>query len=296
MTTLSDILEIHSLSASFTHSKTSSDVLRLDKIHPVISGNKWFKLKYYLQDAASKNLNTILTFGGPYSNHIVATAFACKLQHIKCIGIIRGEKPEILSHTLQSAEHYGMELFFIDRTSYKNKIIPSQIDSEDLYIVPEGGYGKLGGKGAAEILDIIDLEKYSHIICACGTGTTLAGLVSNKKEYQKVIGINVLKGYEKITDDIKIIVDNTHQNLKFEINNDYHFGGYAKYNADLINFMNLLWVKEKIPTDFVYTGKLFFAVKQMILNDYFEKDSRLLIIHSGGLQGNLSLPDKTLLF
>ncbi len=296
MNSIAKNIELQTLSNLFTQDKIEVDVLRLDKFHPIVSGNKWFKLQYYLQEATILQHNTIATFGGAFSNHIVATAFACKQNNFKSIGIIRGEEPKQLSHTLLAAKEYGMQLFFVDRSFYKTKQLPPAIQQQNLYTIPEGGYGNHGAKGSATILQQIDYSKYTHIICACGTGTTLAGLVETALPHQKIIGINALKGYENIVNDVKIILNESIANKAFQINNNYHFGGYAKYNDTLIKFMNELWQTQQLPTDFVYTAKLFYAVKDMINKNEFEENSKILVIHSGGLQGNYSLPNKTLLF
>jgi 1-aminocyclopropane-1-carboxylate deaminase len=274
------------------------DVLRLDNIHHIISGNKWYKLKYYLNDAQKNKCSTIVTFGGAYSNHIVATAFVCNKVGLKSIGMIRGEKPLKLSHTLQDAEIFGMELIYVSRELYKNKsVIIERYLNPAYYIIPEGGYGELGAKGASEILSCVkDIEKYTHIICSCGTGTMIAGIIQAAKKHQTVIGINVLKGYEQIEQDILKLLNENSSQAQFEIFNNYHFGGYAKKTDQLITFMNNLYTNHHIPTDIVYSSKLFFAVDDLLSKNYFNNDARLLVIHCGGLQGNLSLPAGTLNF
>lgn len=276
---------------------TTVDVLRLDEIHPVISGNKWFKLKNYLQDALESNKKVILTFGGPYSNHIVATAAASQYYNIKSIGIIRGERPKSLSHTLQQALSCNMELYFISRSDYKAKSIPEEalttLDPEDMYIVDEGGYGKLGMKGAMEILHELNSNDYTDILAAVGTGTMLSGLVAAALPGQRIIGIPVLKD-DTLAFKINTLLPGEKQG--FELVYDYHFGGYAKTSPELIQFMNNWYQQTGIPTDMVYTGKLFYAVNDLLKKDFFQEESKILIIHSGGLQGNLSLPKGTLIF
>lgn len=284
------------LSTAYTNNFVTATVLRLDQTHNVVSGNKWFKLQFYILDAIKKNYNTIATFGGAFSNHIVATAFACKQAGLNSIGFIRGEEVAELSHTLKAATEYGMKLFFLDRTDYRLKKIPENFSLDKIYLVNEGGYGQLGCVGSATIYKYFNLQEYSTIICACGTGTTLAGMVEQSIPQQKIIGINALKGYAQINKDIISILSEKNRNKYFEVNNNFHFGGYAKKNDELIKFMNQLWIEEKMPTDFVYTAKLFYAVKSMICEKRFAIGERLLLIHSGGLQGNKSLPDKTLLF
>ena len=271
--------------------------LRLDEVHPIVSGNKWFKLQHYLQEAIEKKCSTIVTFGGAYSNHIVATAFACKQMNLQSVGVIRGEATAILSHTLQAAKNYGMQLHFVSREAYKNKpSILAQFNNSNTYSIAEGGYGKLGAKGAATILSCVNTSTYTHIICACGTGTMLAGLVDAALPHQKIIGINVLKGYEKMYDDVCKILSTDKNHHPFTILNQYHFGGYAKQTKLLLDWMNELYKKENLPTDIVYTSKLFYGVNDLLQQQYFAANSNILIIHSGGLQGNFSLEKGTLLF
>lgn len=273
----------------------SIDVLRLDKVHNIVSGNKWYKLQYYLQQAIQQQYSAIATFGGAFSNHIVATAFACQQLQLKCYGIIRGEKPQTLSHTLMQAQEYGMELIFLSRTDYAAKNIFNLLPT-NTYVIDEGGYGKLGALGAATILQKNEIEKYSHIMCACGTGTTLAGIIQTALPHQKIIGIAVLKGYENMNNDVKEILPSQFWHKPFEINHQYHFGGYAKKTKELISFMNSFYMQQKIPTDFVYTAKLFYAISDLINTHQIEANARVLALHSGGLQGNLSLPKGTLVF
>ena len=283
-----------------SHKQVQASVLRLDKIHPLISGNKLFKLKYYLQDAIALGKKVIATFGGPYSNHIIATAAACNLNGLASIGIIRGEKTVPLSHTLKSAEELGMKLYFISRDQYKNKTPPFDIygfaAENDIYIINEGGYGEKGVKGAKEILYCCPNEMYTHICCAVGTGTMLAGLILASQNEQILTGISVLKNNFLIGKNVIDLLGKNTQKNNFEILHDYHFGGYAKHTEKLISFMNEFYEITAIPTDFVYTGKLLFAVLELIQKKYFPTGSSILIIHSGGLQGNTSLETGRLIF
>jgi len=278
---------------------TTVDVLRLDLIHPVISGNKWFKLKEYLKEAKSHNKKIILTFSGAYSNHIVATAAAAKQNGLKSIGIIRGEKPTVLSHTLKDAMRFGMDLFFVSRMDYKQKSIPTEIfaryNEEDIYLINEGGYGEKGVEGAKDILHLINSLSYTHIVDVVGTGTTIAGLIESSDKQQTVIGISSMKNNLSLQKEIeKFLSEENKQH--FKLIHDYHFGGYAKYTNELIDFMNDWYRQTNIPSDFVYTGKLFFAVNDLLEKNYFPMNSKLLVVHSGGLQGNQSLPNGTLIF
>jgi 1-aminocyclopropane-1-carboxylate deaminase len=274
----------------------SASVLRLDNLHPVISGNKWFKLRYYIEEAKKQDKKTVVTYGGAWSNHIVAAACACSLNNLKCIGIIRGEEPAVYSCTLKAAKEYGMEFYFISRNDYRTKELPAGINAEEVYIIPEGGYGEKGAAGFATALEYCDKYSFSHFICAVGTGTMMAGIIKAVSPDQQVIGIPVLKNNPELLTAINHLLNSEEQQKKFELIEDYHFGGYAKQTPELIRFMNSFYNESGVPTDFVYTGKLFYAMKQLIQENYFEQGSKILIIHSGGLQGNTSLPKGTLIF
>ena len=274
--------------------KIDVSVLRLDKIHPAISGNKWFKLRYFLEEAKSLHKKKIVTYGGAWSNHIIATAAACRLNGFEVTGIIRGEEAAELSPTLKQAKEEGMNLIFISRDDYSRKKIPEEINTDDYYLIPEGGYGKMGAAGAATILNAVKKENYSHICCAAGTGTMLAGLVQASSNQNQIIAISVLKNNFDIEQKVKSLLPDNKTN--FTVIHEYHSGGYAKYKPELIQFMNAFYRITSIPTDFVYTGKLFYAIHDRIAADYFPGGSKLLLIHSGGLQGNISLGKGTLIF
>ena len=271
-------------------------VLRLDELHPIVSGNKWFKLKYYLQQAQEENADTIASFGGPYSNHLVALAFAAKKYNLQSVGYVRSNEDEPITPTLLEAKQYGMHLKFLGRNNFqllKTELLENNVTS-NTYFVDEGGYGTLGAKGAATILSNEKNNSYGHIICAVGTGTMMAGLINAAKPHQHVIGIPVLKNEATIRNEITQLI--TNKETPFTLLHDFHLGGYAKTNQAQFDFMNLLWATEKIPTDMVYTSKLFMAVKSLLANNYFSPTAKILMIHSGGLQGNRSLPAGTLLF
>lgn len=268
------------------------DVLRLDQLHPVVSGNKWFKLQHHLAQAGPGR--PIITFGGAWSNHLVATAFAAKERGLTAIGIIRGEQPAILSATLHEAKAYDMQLEFIPRQQYAEKDHPAFLQQllhrfPSAYIIPEGGGGMPGITGSEDILRLTDTSTYTHIGCAIGTGTTFMGLVRAASPGQTVIGVPVLKGI-----DSPAAVDpggllTKQQTARSLVLPAYHFGGYARHPQPLLDFMNRLHADTGIPTDIVYTGKLFYAVIDCVRKQFFPTHSRLLIIHSGGLQGNRSL-------
>jgi 1-aminocyclopropane-1-carboxylate deaminase len=282
---------------SITHKNGSQlDILRFDQVHPVVSGNKYFKLKYYLQEALEQKATEIVTFGGAYSNHIVATAFVCKAMGLKSTGIIRGEKPVTLSHTLQDSLNYGMDLIFTDRTAYRDKqALKDQYFQDHQYWIPEGGYGITGAIGAAEMLKGID-GSYTHIIAATGTGTMMAGFIKAAQPHQQIIGINIMKGNEQLIHEVEALLTVEEKEKNYVLLNSYHFGGYAKHSADLFRFINSLWHDYAIPTDFVYNGKSLFAVFDLLEKNYFKKGSKILTIQCGGLQGNLSLAGHVLDF
>ncbi len=287
------IQKLHSLSIK----GVTTSILRLDLVHPIISGNKWFKLKFYIEEALKYKKHGIASFGGAYSNHIVALAYACNQKGLQSIGFIRGENPKLLSPTLITAASYGMKLHFISREMYSNKInLIEEYKKANWLLVNEGGYGLLGAEGAATITELYKKSNFSDIICSVGTGTMIAGIIKRCNENQQIIGISALKNNLSIQNEINELLSEADKKKKYLINHDYHFGGYAKYNERLINFMNNLWITEKIPTDIVYTGKLLFATTELINKDYFRPKSNLLIIHSGGLQGNSSLSNRQLLF
>lgn len=277
----------------------SLSTLRLDKIHPVVSGNKLFKLHYFLQEAGASAHKTLLTFGGAYSNHLVATAFACKEAGLKSIAVVRGEEPANLSPTLQHCLAYGMQLKFVSRDQYDTKESPGFIaalhnEFGDCTIVPEGGYHIDGAKGAALIWRLIAPNTYSHICTATGTATTLAGILLGA-DHEIIISVPVLKGMKDIEERVRFC-GAAHKLPQLQILDGYHFGGYAKKTPELIDFMNTTWQNHQLPTDFVYTAKMMYAIFDQIEKDHFPPGSAILCLHTGGLQGNFSLPQQTLLF
>lgn len=278
----------------FEQRKLDVYILRLDKIHPFISGNKWFKLQYHLEEALSLGKKTLVTFGGAWSNHIHATAAACKINKLDTIGIIRGEEAGTLSSTLIQAKDLGMKLIFQGREEYRKKSVPEDISTGEYYIVNEGGYGEKGASGAATILQHCQEHDFSHICCAVGTGTMLAGLINSSETSTRTVGISVMKNNMALSAEVnKLLIDPAKE---FDIIHDYHFGGYAKKTTELIAFMNEFYTHTSIPTDFVYTGKLCFAISDLARKNYFPAGSKILLIHSGGLQGNQSLGKGTLIF
>ncbi len=273
------------------------NILRADVLDPVVSGNKWFKLQLYVRDATAAGKTTLATFGGPYSNHIIATAKYGASMGFNTVGFIRGEKPTTLSPTLTDAIQNGMTLHFVSREDFeqREKIIAENQDPNWAWI-PEGGYGITGADGAKSMLTIKDSSSYDTIICAVGTGTMMAGLIKAAAPHQKVIGLSVLKNNISIDAAIKALLTKEETKKNFEMIHDYHFGGYAKHKPALIDFMNECYKKMELPLDFVYTAKLMYGVKDLATKGKFEPSSKILVIHSGGLQGNRSFKKGTLIF
>lgn len=261
-------------------------IKREDLLHPHISGNKFRKLKYNVLEAKKQEAESLLTFGGAYSNHIAATAAAGKEYGLKTIGVIRGEElvDKVKSNpTLSFAEDCGMEFVFVSREDYRKKTEEEFIgklreELGDFYLVPEGGTNQLAVKGCEEILTNGD-EAFDYIICAVGTGGTISGVINTSKSHQKVLGFPALKA------DLSVDIAKFAQQDNWALITDYHFGGYAKVNEELVAFINDFYAKTNIPLDPVYTGKAVFGVIDLIERGYFPDDSRILMIHTGGLQG-----------
>jgi len=285
----------------FLQKQVKVSILRLDKIHPLVSGNKIFKLHYFLKETLTSKHKTILTFGGAYSNHLAATAFACKALQLNSIGIIRGEKPKFLSSTLQQCIEDGMQLKFITRHAYSKKDSTTflnnlQTEFGDHNIVPEGGYHPLGAKGAALIGDLLKDKDYTHICTASGTFTTVAGLLLSANVQQTIITVPILKGISDTAERISYLTGKQLLLEQLQILSTYHFGGYAKKSEQLIEFMNKVWMQHHLPLDFVYTAKMLYAIFDCIKNNYFKKGSEIICLHTGGLQGNNSLSSKLILY
>lgn len=282
----------------FLEKEIDVDILRLDKLHPIVSGNKLFKLKYYLEEVKQKNNTGIVTLGGSHSNHLVAAAYAAKERGICSIGIVRGERPALLSKSLLDCISYGMQLEFIPRNDFDELEI-NELEKKypDKTIIPQGGYGSKGARGAKEILSIEDTTGYNYIVASSGTGTMAAGLINEASAYQKIILVSALKNNFSVEEEITALIDKSSLGKKnFQVLFDFHQGGYAKKNNKLLDSMNQFFTKHSIPTDFVYTGKLVSAFYELVKANFFEKKSRILLIHSGGLQGNRSLNKGDLIF
>lgn len=269
----------------------SLEVLRLDLLHPEVSGNKWFKLKCNLEDAAAAGKDTLLTFGGPWSNHIAATAAACRLLGFRSAGIIRGEEPRTWSGTLLKAREDGMQLQFISREQYGRKEEQGFLDELSLRhpgarIIPEGGNNAAGLRGCVEIARFYQGLGYTDICCAVGTGTTLCGLISATGT-ARVTGFAALKNAGRLGADIQGRLPAKH--APWELVTGYHFGGFAKKTEELLSFMGAFHKQHGIPLDFVYTAKMMWGIMDLAGKGYFPEGGRILAVHTGGLQGNRSL-------
>lgn len=262
-------------------------VKREDKIHPFVSGNKYRKLKYNLLEAKNNGFDTLLTFGGAFSNHIAAVASAGNAFGFKTIGIVRGEElgNKISENsTLSFAKENGMQFKFVSRELYRNKTSESFLNDlkeefGDFYLIPEGGTNKLAVKGCEEILNTED-NTFDYICCAVGTGGTISGLINCLKPSQQVLGFPALKG-DFLKEDISKFATQTN----WKLITDYHFGGYAKINEELVTFINQFKIDNQVSLDPVYTGKMLFGIIDLINKNYFPKGSKILAIHTGGLQG-----------
>ena len=275
-------------------------IKRDDLIHPFVSGNKFRKLKYNLLQAKAENQSALLTFGGAYSNHIAAVAYAGKENGFQTIGIIRGDElaDKIESNpTLKFAQECGMQFEFVSREAYRLKTEAHFLEQLQqkygaFYLIPEGGTNAFAIQGCEEILTPEDAS-FDYVACAIGTGGTISGLINSVLPHQKVLGFPALKG-EFLQDEIRKFV--RHEN--WELITDYHFGGYGKVSTDLIDWINRFYAQTQIPLDPVYTGKMVFGILDLIAKNYFPENANILLIHTGGLQGiqgmNLKLKNKGL--
>ncbi len=267
-------------------------IKRDDLIHPIISGNKWRKLKYILKKAQSQHKSHLITFGGAYSNHLLATAAAAAKFGFKATGFVRGE--EVENDTLFLCRLHGMNLIFVDRDSYRDK--PALFkkhfgDDTTAFFIDEGGASAEGAKGCSELVAEL-AQQYDHIFCACGTGTTAAGIINGLQEYNLPAEFNaipVLKSGELIKEEIdRLLVTPT----TYQLHTDYHCGGYGKTAPQLITFIKGFIASTGILIEPVYTGKMLYAVYDLAAKQYFKRGSRILAIHSGGIWGLLGMKDK----
>lgn len=274
------------ISATFPNN-ISLYMKREDLLHPIISGNKFRKLKYNLEAAKKQNQEVLLTFGGAFSNHIVAVAGAGETFGFETIGIIRGEElQDKISEnpSLKLAQQLGMKFVFISREQYRLKDTADFIeklrkDYGEFYLLPEGGTNALAIKGCEEIITDLDFE-FTHICTSVGTGGTITGIINGSATNQKIIGFSSLKG-DFLQNDIAKFANKQNWSL----NSDYHFGGYGKVTDELIAFINEFYQKYQIPLDPIYTGKMMFGIMNLIENNYFPPNSKIVAIHTGGIQG-----------
>ncbi|BAY11410.1 1-aminocyclopropane-1-carboxylate deaminase/D-cysteine desulfhydrase [Calothrix sp. NIES-2098] len=280
-------------------------VLRLDFMHPWVNGNKWFKLKYNILEAQQRNFTTLLTFGGAYSNHIFATAAAGNLFGFRTIGMIRGEERLPLNPTLSFAVQQGMQLFYLDRQKYRERqttALQTELQQRfgEVFIIPEGGGNLNGVRGCIEI---VNTAAFDTVCVACGTGTTLAGIILSLQKGQRAIGFPVLKGGEFLASEVDSWLKNylasglptaNEAIASWELICNYHMGGYAKVNDELLTFSQQFTQEHGIPLDYVYTAKMFYGVMDLLKQGFFQRGDRLLLIHTGGLQGNLGIEKRSL--
>lgn len=262
------------------------------------SGNKWHKLKYNLKEAKKNGFDTLLTFGGAYSNHIYATAAAGKIFGFKTIGVIRGEEHLPLNPTLSFAGKCGMKFYYLDRKSYRQKYNVELLKNlrkmfDEFYLVPEGGTNELAVNGVEEFVSKINIH-YDHICCPCGTGGTLAGIIKGINKEKRALGFSVLKGGNFLIKNVENLIgeNESAKSKNWNINLDYHFGGYAKMNARLIDFIDRFEKENNIPLEPVYSGKMFYGIYDLVLKGHFEKGETILAIHTGGLQGLEGMKEK----
>ncbi|MFA9290685.1 MAG: 1-aminocyclopropane-1-carboxylate deaminase/D-cysteine desulfhydrase [Solirubrobacteraceae bacterium] len=290
-------IRIDKVDLSFYNIETSVtlSVLREDLIHPIISGNKFRKLKYNILEAKKLKAKTIITFGGAFSNHIAAVSYAGKINNLETIGFIRGEElAEKINEnaTLSFAKANGMKFVFIDRETYRNKDNKNYLqeisaDYVDSYLIPEGGTNELAIKGCQEIITN-QLKEFDVICCSIGTGGTFIGLLKGKFANQQLMGFPALKNAFFLNQ----IIQNYTSNVDYKLIHEYHFGGYAKITNELFNFVNLFNTKHNIYLDFIYTGKMAFGVIDLIKKNFFKSHSKILMIHTGGIQGNSAILNK----
>jgi len=277
-------------------------VERFELNHPLVQGNKWYKLKPNIKKCLDEGKETILSFGGAFSNHIHALAAAGYLLGIRTIGVIRGERPLVLSFTLREAEKFGMQLHFVTRSEYRRRYSPDYIVElqrlfGDFYAVPEGGSNYLGFYGAGEMLPQ-DAADFSHIVTATGSGGTVGGilLAADKMGLNglQVLSVPVLKDFGYVMDSVKNFLENENSAgiKRLKVIEDYHFGGYAKFKPELLNFISEFQNIYPIKIDPVYTGKVFFAVSELSRKGYFNESDRVLVCHTGGLQGKVGFLER----
>lgn len=261
--------------------------------HPYISGNKWWKLKYNLEEAVHQGHTTLLTFGGAYSNHIYATAAAAKELGLSSVGVIRGEETLQLNHTLTFAKECGMQLHYVSREDYRKKSEAAFIENLNdrfgrFYLIPEGGTNALAVKGCAEFAQqLSDEVDFDYLCLPVGTGGTIAGMIEGLDTTKQIVGFPVLKGAEFLEKEISMFASKKDH---WQLIHDYHFGGYAKSNPELEKFKKEFEIEFNLPLDLVYTSKMMYGIFDLAKKGFFGKGATVLILHTGGLQGFNSLP------
>lgn len=276
-------------------------LLRLDRTHPLISGNKWYKLKYNLEFAVNNGYRSVMSFGGAYSNHIHALAWAANEAGLNSIGVIRGEPEYATNPTLSDAQNWGMHLKFVNRQEYRLRQSPEFIQQlcnsapealRPVFAIPEGGSNKLAVQGCKEILSeqVLQLVKPDRVILACGTGGTLAGIAVSQPSLD-ILGIPVLKNAEFLYDDIRNLIQSAGEAdpENWTLDLDGHFGGYAKCPEDLLCFMQQMEFEYGVQLDQVYTAKMLLRILQLVEQNLIEPGAKLLVLHTGGLQGRRSV-------
>jgi 1-aminocyclopropane-1-carboxylate deaminase len=262
-------------------------IKREDLNHPFVAGNKWWKLKYNLEEAIRQGNKTLLTYGGAFSNHIVATAAAASEIGLKSVGIIRGEETLPLNDALDVASKHGMQLHYISRVAYRQRSSEDDYlkNFKDFYLIPEGGSNSLAVKGVSEFGKKLTVD-YDYLCCAVGTGGTLAGLIEGVDASKKIIGFPVLKDGKFLINEIKNLSVKSRSSSNWELIYDYHFGGYAKKTNQLLAFIENFKIQYKVPLEFVYTGKMMAGIYDLVGKRFFRSGSTILAIHSGGLSIN----------
>ena len=271
---------------------------RLDTIDFYAGGNKFFKLKYNIEEAKKQGKKQLLTFGGVWSNHLAAAAKTCKEEKIKLICVIRGEEPAHYSETMLYCKENGAEFYFVSREDYRRKseenfILELRNKFGDFYLLPEGGSNALAVKGCKEILDLIDID-FDVICCPIGSGGTFAGIVSGLKDHQEALGFVALKGGEYMGEIISDLVESVIPyggNVRYnrqgtKLVHEYHFGGFAKTTLQLINFKEAFEKEFGFELDYIYTAKMFYGIFDLIEKNHFPENTTIVAIHTGGLQGN----------
>lgn len=286
---------IHDFSEHFEAAGAQVFVKRFDLLDPIWGGNKWFKLLEHVRLAVAEKAPQLLTFGGAYSNHIAATAAMCNLLKIPSIGVIRGDGYDPNNATLKTAQAQGMHLHFVSRSTYRSKHQTWFLEAlhhrfGNFYNVPEGGAGALGVLGAMRMVDPT-MHRFTHLVVACGTGTTLAGVVAAAGSHQTVIGIPVFKDGSFIADETNLLLEAAAlpANAKWQLRTEYGLGGYAKTPPEIWNFITK-WDGLQLPLDPIYTAKAFRGLAQMVFEGFFAPGSSVLFLHTGGLQGRKGHP------